>query len=723
MWLPPEPLDPDGLADRTVTGSLVMACSVQKDGVAAKVRADVNAICGRGEAVQAIAFFTVQEVPVAMRHRLQEETRAAHGVQLQIFDGQAMGHMLAEDDLVWIAERYLHLPSHLVPDSRQRQSLRLGDSLPGAIRARDASWSTLGVHRPIQADGADPGTLPAYVPRDIDDLPGIGLREQLKSAAERGGFVVLVGESSTGKTRSLFEAVTALLGDWWLLRPADPPTASPDRASRSPASLVDVAGMLPSRLVVWLDDLHSHIESGRLEAATARQLINSGAVLAGTLWPHLHAQYTAPPPRAFAASHAGDPHQAARELLDLAAVIHMPRMPTGAESARARELAKTANGGAGDARLKAALEVTGYGFTQVIAAAPQLVNRWNSADPYARAVLAAAVDASRLGARSLLPAGFLQVAAPGYCSPAERAQAPTGWFEQALAYGTRLLLGAIAPLTPVASGMSMGVISGYRLADYIAQHAEPERRPHSPPATFWDACITHLADPGDLGRLGNSAADRMRYRYAILLLRSASPRDSYAATRLAFLVGDQGHVDEAIAILRGLAMAGDPVAEYQAAEMRRHAGEYRAAARRSTPTPAQIAHLLKGLDGSRRLRQYTDSAKIREMATEMFGDADDLRRRYRADSSDANVAYRLVDLLACTGDFGQMLPILYALVNSGDPYAHGRLFAALVELGRSREALQLARYGLTADGHTESQPVRGEPDTRTDPSPRHGVMP
>ncbi len=47
---------------------------------------------------------------------------------------------------------------------------------PGAVRVRDASWRRLGVHRPIEADGAAPDGLPAYVPRDLDFLPRAGLR-------------------------------------------------------------------------------------------------------------------------------------------------------------------------------------------------------------------------------------------------------------------------------------------------------------------------------------------------------------------------------------------------------------------------------------------------------------------------------------------------------------------------------------------------------------------
>jgi hypothetical protein len=47
--------------------------------------------------------------------RLQDEAHKTHGVTLEIFDGQAVSCMLAEEDLVWVAERFLDLLSHLVP--------------------------------------------------------------------------------------------------------------------------------------------------------------------------------------------------------------------------------------------------------------------------------------------------------------------------------------------------------------------------------------------------------------------------------------------------------------------------------------------------------------------------------------------------------------------------------------------------------------------------------
>ena len=79
----------------------------------------------------------------------------------------------------------------------------------------------LGVHAAISVPGVPDEVPPEYVPRDTDAAE-YGVRAKVAAAAERGGFVLLVGGSSVGKTRSAVEAVKALLPDWWLVHPAGP---------------------------------------------------------------------------------------------------------------------------------------------------------------------------------------------------------------------------------------------------------------------------------------------------------------------------------------------------------------------------------------------------------------------------------------------------------------------------------------------------------------------
>ncbi len=90
----------------------------------------------------------------------------------------------------------------------------------------------LEVHRPVQPEDLQPGlpALPAYVPREHDTELGSVVR----AAAEgRSGIAVLVGGSSTGKTRACWEALQLLRDrpeEWRLWHPIDP--SRPERNPR-----------------------------------------------------------------------------------------------------------------------------------------------------------------------------------------------------------------------------------------------------------------------------------------------------------------------------------------------------------------------------------------------------------------------------------------------------------------------------------------------------------
>ena len=223
-------------------------------------------------------------------------------------------------------------------------------------------------------------------------------------------------------------------------------------------------------------------------------------------------------------------------MLDLAAVIRIDPDFSPAEQGRARAAA------ARDRRLAIALETAGYGLTQTLAAAPQLIARWQDAqttDPYAWAVLTAALDVARLGARAPLSPDLLRAAAPGYCTSQQQAEAPENWFEQALAYATGKLYGAAAALSPAGAGM--GQLAGYTAADYLIQHASRERRYARLPASTWDSVSSYIRDPADATRLADSARSRFLYGCAIPLYRyAAEAGDRYPAKALVDLLERRG---------------------------------------------------------------------------------------------------------------------------------------------------------------------------------------
>ncbi len=424
-----------------------------------------------------------------------------------------------------------------------------GGPPPGAVQVAGVDLRRLGVHAAISMPGVSDEVPPQYVPRDTD-ADEHGVRAKVAAAAQRGGFVLLTGGSSVGKTRCAAEAVKEL-PDWWLIHPA------------GPAEVTSLAAAPPARTVIWLDELQRYLDGEHgLTAGTIRTLLGAPGpvVVIATLWPDRYNTYTAVP-----TSGGPDPHAREREVLELAAVVRIRPQFSVAEQGRARAAAIS------DPRLAAAVKAEGYGLTQTLAAAPQLVARWDDAQetsPYAWAVLTAALDAARLGTRTPLAPDFLRAAAPGYCTPAQQAKAPASWFEQALAYATAELRGAAAALAPAGTGM--GQVAGYTVADYLLQHATRERRAIRVPGSTWDALLKHIRDPGDVTRLAASAEGRLLYCYAIPLYQSAADAgDGYAAGLLAGLLAERGDLDG----LRGRADAGDEYAAWRLAELLAERGD------------------------------------------------------------------------------------------------------------------------------------------------------
>ena len=554
---------------------------------------------------------------------------------------------------------------------------------PGAVRVTDADLRRLGVHAAISAPGVPDEVPPEYVPRDTD-ADEHGVRAKIAAAAQQGGFMLLTGGSSVGKTRCAAEAVKALLPDWWLIHPD------------GPAEVAALSAAPPARTVIWLDELQRYLDSEHgLAGSTVRALLNASGpvVIIGTLWPDRYAAYTAVP-----ASGGPDPRAREREVLGLAAVIRISPGFSAAEQDRARDAARR------DPRLATAVNAEGYGLTQTLAAAPQLVARWEDAreaNPYAWAVMTAALDAARLGARSPLTPDFLRAAAPGYCTPAQQADAPGNWFEQALAYATAKMRGAAAALSPVSTGI-MGQVAGYTTADYLLQHATRERQAARVPASTWDAMMSHIHGTGDAGRLADSARRRLLYRYALPLYQSADAGDWSAAGAVADLLARRGDLDE----LRSRAAAGDEHAAMQLADLFARHGDLDELRRLADTGDVSAATLLAGqlaqhgdLDEAiqilRRLADTGDVSVARQLAdllarqlVEVLASRADLDElRSRAAAGDWNAARRLAGLLAERGDLDE----LRTRADAGDWNAVWPLADLLARRGDLDEAIEFLR--------------------------------
>ena len=104
------------------TASVVLACTIQKRDVAGKIRRDLSTITAAGTQVNRVIYFTVTAVPIAQRHELQMDARATHGIELDIWDAQAIAQNLADHDLFYLAVDHLHLATDLAPEPSHRRT-------------------------------------------------------------------------------------------------------------------------------------------------------------------------------------------------------------------------------------------------------------------------------------------------------------------------------------------------------------------------------------------------------------------------------------------------------------------------------------------------------------------------------------------------------------------------------------------------------------------------
>jgi hypothetical protein len=368
---------------------------------------------------------------------------------------------------------------------------------PSRRPAGQCEPAELGVHQAIGG-----GPLPAYISRPHDER----LRAVLSPATEYSRLVVVRGDALTGTSRSVYEAVTDVLGDWAL---EHPPTV---------AALADrLQAGIPARTVLWLGELRHYADADGGAAILDHLdgvLEDEGQVVAiATIWPGSWDSYAA---AAAAGLGADDPAAAVGRLLARLDVL-AEYDPASLDPAYggvvdvparfdAEELAAAA--GSGDPVLAAAAAAAGPDgqVTQHLAGAGDLLARYDGpgADLYGHALVTAAMDASRLGHAGPLSAALLRDAAVGYLNDPQHV---TEW---------NLATHSSGALTPVPSAVGNGTV-GYRVVGFLDQHGRRTRADQLGPASLWDAFTAHVGGLNDRGRLAQAAQDRGLYRHAAAL--------------------------------------------------------------------------------------------------------------------------------------------------------------------------------------------------------------
>ncbi|MEU5161192.1 hypothetical protein AB0G74_16510 [Streptomyces sp. NPDC020875] len=364
-----------------------------------------------------------------------------------------------------------------------------------------------GVHRARPA--ADGGRLPSYVPRDID----AALRERITL----GGLVIVLGDSTAGKTRAALEAIRAVLpGHRFLM----PPTRTslrdiPEAVERSQISEV----------VVWLDDLERFLVQDGLEPEVLADLVRVEIPIVATMRLKAYEIFTGEQDSGIGP-----------QVLRAAEIIDLDRLWSDAELSRAAA--------SEDPRILDALTRHGpFGIAEYLAAGPTLLREWRRArraHGHARgaALVAAAVDLARTGLRGPWPRALLTELHEHYLAQAGGPVLRPESLDEAFIWASRIRGGVTSLLLP--APCEIPVEERWVPFDYLTDHTDAPI-----PDQIWEASLVHAEDSADLAAVGQNAvttAPHIAERAWRTLAASGRPNSTF---NLALLLYRRGELTEA----------------------------------------------------------------------------------------------------------------------------------------------------------------------------------
>ncbi|MEU5643028.1 tetratricopeptide repeat protein [Streptomyces milbemycinicus] len=545
----------------------------------------------------------------------------------------------------------------------------------------------LEVHRSIDPGLPTLSTLPPYVRREHDEwLAGVA-----REAENASRMAVLVGDSSTGKTRALYGMLRLQeLAGWHVWQPHTPERLLTACRRRE----------IGPRTVVWMNETQGYLKGplGRETASALRALLADPAVapvlVLGTLWRSHHSDLTLRPHRS-----EPDPHEQARRLLDGRCRV----VPEEFDDHNLERLARLAPQ---DRRLALAVERGGRRIPQFLAGAQELERLFETAPNGARAVIRAAMDARRLGHGPLLGAEFLEAAAPGHLDDEQWQLLNAAWFEEALHYSGQECKGVPGPLTPHRPRPGETSPSGetFLLADYLEHYARDAFRYDVPPTAFWTAAVRHVTRSSDLIALADSAEVRFLLRPAAELYRAAAeagaPRGWLSLGRLHARANDPACATE---FFRSAAEAGEFHGHIELARMRMTAGDtggalglYQAAARQAAASAGPSEAGLLAMVLAAPLAKAGDPEGAEELCRALIASGGDdqwlwaYAAKLRMTAEDREGAESHAREAARRGDNSGMLELAEAWRSVGDEARADRLYDEVIELSTSMMLGELA---------------------------------
>ncbi|MER6000729.1 hypothetical protein ABT120_19305 [Nonomuraea angiospora] len=380
----------------------------------------------------------------------------------------------------------------------------------------------------VRVHSAGGDAFPAFIPRDRSG--------EIESALASHRFVLLVGDSTAGKSRAAFEALREKCPRHRLLIP------DPESGESLAAAFETAESVRPS--VIWLDDLERYLTSGSALPNQIRNVIvgKPGVLVVATIRTHERARF-----RGIEASPVPE-----AAVFGLAHEIRLDRRWSAAELRRASEHTE-------DERIAQAIESSStYGIAEFLAAGPRLLATWEDArspegnHSRGAALVAAAADAFCAGWTTHLPAPVLRDLHEHHLLDLGGARARPEPWESALAWATKPIFATSSLLVPNHDG------TGYRVFDYLPEAIDSERGTSGIAQPVWDTLIVH-ADPAACVDLGRAAQQRTQWDAATSAFRKAVDGGALmGAIGLAEMSGDANRHAEAVDVLRSALRSAPP---------------------------------------------------------------------------------------------------------------------------------------------------------------------
>ncbi|MGP3771838.1 tetratricopeptide repeat protein [Streptomyces sp. SDT5-1] len=330
-----------------------------------------------------------------------------------------------------------------------------------AVPVSEVTPTELGVHH---AATDVEGELPPYVGRQID----AELRIRIGRIPRSGDPILIVGDSTAGKTRAAFEALKECFSEHSVFAPYD----GNDLVSALPALVEN-----RENCVLWLDNLERYIGPEGLTPQILGLLRRARLPILSTMRAEQYRQFN--PSLASNAPVGNDESDnLGRRILEQINVIVLPRMWAPEEIERARQVS--------DLRVQGAVAFSmHYGVAEYLAAGPRLYQEWVLAwgpgiNPRGAALVAAAVDCVRAGITHSVTRELLVNMHESYLARVGGAASRPETIEEAFAWATCLRFGVTSLLMPAVEDPER-----LKVFDYLADEFTRSNARQPIPGNSW----------------------------------------------------------------------------------------------------------------------------------------------------------------------------------------------------------------------------------------------